>query len=443
MPTKSKMILNALMLLFHHFCNYNCRSATFLLLCVFSLTTCVSKDRIHLPSAKSSPHSELAKMRDLTLERKNDGIFFGQSKKYQKRDITIALLRGTPYEMGYARGVLLKNEVSDWVKECLYMIRTHRLALFGGERWMYSRAKKVETFIPPEYREELRGLSAGSGIAYDTLLMLNVLETVARGLECTSVVVIGPDGKLLRSRNMDHQDIALLRPWILVIYQPNQGYAFASISTPGFVGLWTGINEMGLTFGTHAINGAESSWRGIPACMLNRRIVQYASTIEEAGEILEKAPRAQPKMFMVSSPNDAGVYEYDTGRVALRGMEGDHLILTNHTQRLRLSSGYPHSIVRFEQAVDFLARNRMDIQGLVELNRLDSISWLSHPYCRNLHGAIFKPEDLYFWVALESPPAVRKRWVGFNLKRELYGKGEEPSPTIIPAMSDVTEHRYY
>lgn len=426
-----------------HTLKYAFRPAIFLLLCVFGLMTCVSKDRIRLPSAEPSPHSELIKMKNLTLERKSTGIFFGQSKRYQKRHVTIVLLRGTPYEMGYARGVLLKNEVREWVKECLYMIRTHRLALFGGEKWMYNRAKQAEPYIPSEYREELHGLSTGSGIAYDTLLMLNILETIARGLECTSVAVIGPDGKLLRSRNLDHQDIALLRPWILVIYQPNQGHAFASISTPGFIGLWTGINTRGLSFGTHGINGAEPSWLGIPAGMLNRRIVQYASTIEEAGRILENSPRAQPKMFMVSSSNDAGIYEYDSEQVAFKGMEGRYLVLTNHTQRLKLSSKYPHSIVRFDQAEYFLTQNKMDIRGLVKLNRLDSISWLSHTYCRNLHAAIFKAENLDFWIAIEPPPAVRKRWVGFNLKRELYGKGEEPAPLTIPAMSDVTEHRYF
>jgi hypothetical protein len=52
--------------------------------------------------------------------------------------------------------------------------------------------------------------------------------------------------------------------------------------------------------------------------------------------------------------------------------------------------------------------------------------------------AIFVPDTLDFWVAVDPPPASRGRWVGFNLKKELDGSGSEPDPSIIPAMSEIT-----
>jgi hypothetical protein len=32
------------------------------------------------------------------------------------------VLRGGPYEMGYARGMILKNEIRDWVKDFLFQL---------------------------------------------------------------------------------------------------------------------------------------------------------------------------------------------------------------------------------------------------------------------------------------------------------------------------------
>ena len=71
---------------------------------------------------------------------------------------------------------------------------------------MVSRASEVEHFIPAEYQEELNGLSAGSEIDYEMLLMLDVLDTIGRTFGCTAVAVKGKDGKLLRSRNLDYKD---------------------------------------------------------------------------------------------------------------------------------------------------------------------------------------------------------------------------------------------
>ncbi len=73
----------------------------------------------------------------------------------------------------------------------------------NGENLLKKRAKEVEEFIPPEYREELQGLSVGSDIDYDVLLVLNILAPIIIDVACTSVVVKSPDDSLLRSRNLD------------------------------------------------------------------------------------------------------------------------------------------------------------------------------------------------------------------------------------------------
>ena len=409
-------------------------------------TGCLSKESIKTPFTNPLPHRSLYRMESTHLERVGEELHFGNSKKYQRRGVTVVLLKGNPYEVGYARGVLLKKEIEHWARDRLARIRKKSIGTSIGKKWMIRRAKEVEEFIPGELKEELSGLSAGAQIDYDLILMLNLLETIAHEFGCTSVAVRGSDGRMLRSHNQDGSKGNYMGPWTLAIYRPTKGYGFASVCPPGFIGVWTAMNEKRLTFGTHNISGAKTrnSWRGLSTALLNRRIIQYSSTVEEAGETLGQYSRSLPRMFMVASPNKARIYEYDSKHIRFKRMDSDYLVLTNHTHMLSWGHEYPHSVVRYDQAKDYLDRNRnkMDLNKLVELNRLDNISWAYHEHVANLNSTIFRPETLDFWVAVDPPPATRRKWMGFNLEKELNGRGNDPEPLVIPA-TDVSKHRFY
>ena len=84
----------------------------------------------------------------------------------------------------------------------------------------------------------------------------------------------------------------------------------------------------------------------------------------------------------------------------------------------------------------------MSLDKLVQLNRLDSISWAFHPHIANWNSTIFRPETLDFWTAINPPPASRRKYVGFNLKNELTGLGNDPVPAIIPAI-DISKHLWF
>lgn len=394
-----------------------------------------------------STHRSLNRMRSTSVKHINGILRFGESRKYIKHGVPLVILKGTPYEIGYARGILLKDEIAEWVRNMHRIIRKKSGGTPIGKIWMTRRSKAVETFLPEEYREELRGMSDAAEIDYDTLLMVNLLETVAHQFGCTSTAVICSDGTLLRSLNQDGKKSSpYLGSWTLVVYQPLHGNAFISVCAPGFVGVWTGMNEKRLTFGTHNISGARvpDSWKGISTATLNRMVLQYSTTIQDAGAIIQQEHRCTPRMFMVADSQQARNYEYDSKKIVYEDMVEEHLILTNHTSILRYGAQYPHSIVRFEQAQDFLARNQghMCLDKLVQLNRLDSISWAFHPHIANWNSTIFRPETLDFWTAINPPPASRRKYVGFNLKNELTGNGNGPVPAIIPAI-DISKHLWF
>jgi len=62
------------------------------ILSMFLLLGCVSKKNINVPLSDPLPHPKLAQMQSLSKEEKDEAIYFGGSKKYTKRGVTIVSL---------------------------------------------------------------------------------------------------------------------------------------------------------------------------------------------------------------------------------------------------------------------------------------------------------------------------------------------------------------
>ena len=400
------------------------------------LLGCVSKGNIEVPASQAIAHPRLAEMQSLSLQEKDNVTYFGKSRRYYKNGIRVVVLSGEPYEIGYTRGALLRDEIRDWVRDLLYIVKKKSLGTSYGENLLKERAKEVEEFIPPEYREELQGLSAGSDIDYDVLLVLNILAPIIIDVACTSVVVKSPDGSLLRSRNLDLYNHPAL-PAGLYFYKPTNGHAFVSIShLPGFIGTRTAFNASGLNIGAHDISRPSGKYvKGEPEFILRREVAQYACSVKEAGQILKTAQRSGSKIWLVADSKTASIYEFNNEEFADYEMVKDYLVLTNHTRILNIGKAYENSFDRYNEAEAFIIghQGEMNMKKLIDLNRGNEICWMKNPKVTNLHSAIFRADTLDFWIAAGPPPATRGRWVGFNLKKEVYGSGNDPKPLIIPA----------
>ena len=394
---------------------------------------------IFLVSGCSSPYlhpSQLIAGGQPHLVSDNDcSMEYHKSRRYCREGVTVVILRGSPYELGYARGVLLREEIQAWARESLSEIEKQRRERNLDQESLKENIARLEAAIPTEFKAELEGMAASSGVDYSTLLKLNVWSNVDAG--CTSVAVIGHDGKLLRSRNYDWLPIRLLVPPVLSIYQPDTGHAFISIHAPGIIGVATGMNEKGITFGSHALPGGKHDGKGLPSGTLNRLILQYSGSIEDVEKMLSGTPRSMPKLWLVTSADNAYIYEFDSQSVHREGMTGGTLVLTNHGRNLNLRESSPSSIERFNFARKYLADNagKMDVMKLVDLNREEILSSYGQGLAIvNLHSVIFAPATLELWVALGPAPATKGRWVGFSLSKELHGEGLCPEPAVFEAM---------
>jgi len=380
----------------------------------------IDKSQITLPLSEPMPHPLLQKMQSMTPVEQEGKIIFNGSKKYVKGNIPVLLLNGSPYETGYARGVLLKSQITQWAIDCIYMIK--RMG-FGnlGLNLAHSRTKEIEPFIPLVYKDELKGLSAGCNIDYQTILMLNVLDTIGKQFACTSVAAKDKKGQMLRSRSLDFKDLEFLRPSILTIYKPDQGNAFACVGPVANISVFTAINEKGLTFGVHDIAGSKTGWKGIPAGLLYRTIIQNADTVDDAGNILKQASRCLPQMAMVTDTASAALFEFDSKDLKTIKMEQDLLILTNYTRALKIGTKSSNSLARYQEADTFFKKNNQPItpDTLIELHRQPLISTIYEDVWTNIHSAVFNSNTLDFWIAVEPPKASRGKWIGFNLANEL------------------------
>jgi Acyl-coenzyme A:6-aminopenicillanic acid acyl-transferase len=416
------------------------KSKPSLLVIIFSISLlmgCVGNGKIKGHASQPLPHPKLAEMQSFSLQEKENVTYFAKSEKYYKNGILVVILRGEPYEIGYTRGALLRDEIREWVSESLDTIKKKSLETSFEKRLLQKRAKEVEAFMPPEYREELQGLSAGSGIDYDVLLVMNVLAAISIDVACTSVVVRTSDNSLLRSRNLDLYDAPAL-PAGLYFYKPTNGHAFVSIShLPGFIGTRTAFNESGLNIGAHDISRISKKYvKGEPDFILRREAAQYAGSVKEAAQILKKAHRSLSKMWLVADSKTANIYEFNSEEIASYEMVDDYLILTNHTRMLNIGGISKSSFDRYNEVKTFLDKHRgeMNTEKLIDLNRGNEICFTKYPKVNNLHSAIFKANTLDFWIAAGAPPATRGKWIGFNLNKELYGRGNDPEPLIVPAV---------
>ncbi len=410
---------------------------------ILILSSCVSKESIEIPPAKPFDHPQLSNLSTQEIQAHGDTIIFGRNKKYTNDNIKIVYLKGSPFEIGYAHGKLMKNEIEDQVKFWLYYGKLRFLGTNYGINLVTERAKEVEQHIPSEYLEELHGISVGSNLDYDTLLMINTLSTTAysfRGHGCTSFAFKDQRSNIVRSRNLDWSTGStkdFVSGETVYIVKPDSGFGFFIINRPGWIGAMTAMNEMGMTFGDHYLPGIrQKTWNKMPQNILHRKAIQYSKTIDDVEQLFTQHTPYSITLYLVSSKSGAAVFEMANDKFVRIDMEENYLALSNHARVINSTRGVD-SRDRLNQANRFLKRNldSMNVEKAIDLNRTKPISRSGG---RNRHSVIFESNELNFWIAKpEEPqkaPASYGTYTGFNLLKELYGQGHDPDPPYFTAI---------
>ena len=204
--------------------------------------------------------------------------------------ITILHIRGSPYELGYQHGFLLKEAVNQNIRGFLYSsgVPLQDLLRIWGV---------MKQYIPVEYIEEMQGLADGAGISFDELAAANMVVIVGDMGGCFGLAGWGKattDGSLYHARSFDYsfniQDpltgVFAHENAVLIVRQPDKGYASLIPSIAGSLHGGGGFNSQGIAIGQQVCWSRDQTFYGMPGQFRVQQVLDYASTAQEAIDLL-------------------------------------------------------------------------------------------------------------------------------------------------------------
>ena len=253
-------------------------------------TQCITLFVVHLCLLIAAPAraDEAARAVDQGRLRYSDGL-------------PVVTLRGSPYEIGYQHGTLLRDEVRAAVADTLAFARRHylRVPLIGA--WIVNRVLDVvadmeRPHIPADDLVELQGVADGSGVRLQDLQRILAFADLSSS-GCSSFVAFGratADGRLLHGRNLDWNiQAGIQRHAVIFVVHPagRERRSFVSVGYAGFIGVLTGINSRGISVAQIGAATADRTLRGMPMPLLLRQVLERAASLDEAIAIVRNAPR--------------------------------------------------------------------------------------------------------------------------------------------------------
>jgi hypothetical protein len=198
--------------------------------------------------------------------------------------LTTIRVEGTPYEMGWWHGRLLRDRIGA-------LHRAWQAETFGDDaglrRQCVALLPEVRARIPERVRLEWEGIAAGSGVAADDLLLTEVMRDLLR-------FVPGSPGLLEGAfvAEADHARVVfggrwarlLDAEWVLVDRRPGDGTPpTVSVAWPGSLGAVAGARGTSLAFlaAEVPLDPGRDGLNGVPFGVSARLALEKARTPEE------------------------------------------------------------------------------------------------------------------------------------------------------------------
>jgi isopenicillin-N N-acyltransferase-like protein len=364
-------------------------------------------------------------------------------------------VEGEPFERGVANGRLTRELVH--YQEEVFTAQIHRLVPsdFYLEILKYFVGwfnRNLQDNVIKEYQLEILGVSYAASYEFDDIappyqriLNYHSAHDIGHALQnmslvgCTAFATWGDqseDSTLIIGRNFDFyvgDDFA--RDKIIAFYRPSEGYKFMMVTFGGMTGVLSGMNDQGLTV---TINAAKSDVPGAsatPVTLVTREILQYASTIQEAYDIVAKRKLFVAESFLIGSAKDgkAALIEKTPEAIDLVEAHDNCILSTNHflgrtlsmTQLNQIHVRTSASPYRLKRLGELLARNKknsvMKTAGILRDQRgvNDKDIGLGNEKAINQlvahHGVIFQPEKKLMWIS--TAPWQLGKFICYDLEK--------------------------
>ena len=403
-------------------------------------------------------------IRQLKPESRDGKVWLGQSWTAKRDGLLVVHLKGSPFEMGYASGVLLKDQIHALENEFLEMVRGYvpqKWKLNLLKTYVIYRNRHLSDFVPLNYRTEIYAATLSCpdihpelGDYYNRLLNYHAAHDVSYMMidnpllsraGCTSFGAWGGETEnahLITGRNFDWEAAEVFsRDRIVIMCEPNDGIPFISLAWAGMAGVVSGMNRAGVSV---TLNGAPSDLprdTATPAAIVARDILQHAHNLDEAVKRLRDAKVFVSTLWLIGSKSDGKfvVVEKTPHATHVRAAEGEAIVCANHFQtpalkvneRNQTYIGDATSVSRESRMAELLSLSRGKINAvqsaeILRDQKLPGGTFPGHGHRATLnafiatHATIMDLTDGIFWAA--SPPNQLGKFVAFdvhNFSREL------------------------
>ena len=344
----------------------------------------------------------------------------------------VALLSGSPEEIGRAHGKLLKQEAVRCIDSVMYAFGTAQTIVTG--RWfredLEKAYSKLSPHIPERHKVETRALAASLELNPDLIEALNVFPEL---FHCSGFALFGKatdGGKLYHGRVLDYMTtIGLQDAATTFIVAPDGMIPFANVGYAGFIGSVSGMNAEKISLGEMGGKG-EGQWDGVPMATLMRRGLEECSSLDQVKQLWQTSPRTCEYYY---------VFADGENRSAV-GVAATPDILQF------VDPGQAHPLLGdgIEDAVVMSAGSRLDElrkrikDGFGKINTDSAMSLMSRPVAMssNLHNVLFVPEDgvLYVANADHKHPAAERPYVKLDLAallKQMPGQATSQPKTVL------------
>lgn len=248
----------------------------------------------------------------------------------------------------------------------------------------------------PTLADEIAGIAAGAGLAPWRVAALNARTEILAALratgegECSTVVALPGDGQPPRTiQTWDWHDHLRDAP-VLWAFEPRPGHAVRTFTEFGVLGK-IGVNGAGLGVHFNILRHAsDHAGIGVPVHLVARRILDEATTVDEAVDIARSAKTSASTVVTVVTLGAVAALEVSPDGVGV--VAADSLLLhTNHfldpvlADGERLGIERPATYARLEQL-----RARADALGAAD-RTARARAMLSHapdaPVCAHANPA--------------------------------------------------------
>jgi dienelactone hydrolase len=307
----------------------------------------------------------------------------------------VLLLAGSPYEIGFQHGKMLKAEVRQIVKRVLTLVQQAEIAGVKGysSGTLEQAWARTSQFIDKRYQEEMHGLADGADLDLNDVQLANVFPELFHCSGFALFKTATTDGRLLHGRILDYMtEVGLQNCAVIIVTQPDNYNAFVNVGYAGLIGSVTGMNDRQISIGEMGGDG-QGKWDGVPMSFLIRKTLEEANSLSQAVEIFRVMPRTCEYYYVISD-----------GKIPdARGLA----CTPNDFQTLLPGKAYERLPIAVDNAVlmsggqryEYLAAQVQQHLGKIDAN--EALCLMNRPIAMEscLHRVLFAPQTFEFWVA--------------------------------------------